>query len=103
MTAISSEWCNDQLLVELPADLGGPLPAALRELILAETRTGITVRLDAGAVEKVSTPGVQVLLAAADLIGRREARLVLAKPSEALVEAFSDLGLFANLMAWNVE
>ena len=79
------------------------MPAALRAVLLQETRAGTTVRLEAAAVDKVSTPCVQLLLAAADYITRREARFVLAKPSEALVEAFSDLGLFATLMTWNVE
>ena len=54
-------------------------------------------------VDAVSTAGIQMLLAAAEYVRRSEAKLLLAKPTEALVEGFADLGLFAELMAWNVE
>jgi chemotaxis protein CheX len=91
------------LHIKLPAALDNTVPAELKDVLLQETRAGTTVRLDAAAVDKVSTPCVQLLLAAAEFIARREARLVLATPSEALVEAFSDLGPFATLMTWNVE
>jgi anti-anti-sigma factor len=101
--ALESRRRKDAFHIKLPGDLDNALPAALREVVLRETRAGTTMRIDCAAVDKVSTPSVQLLLAAADYIGRQEARFVLANPSEALVEAFSDLGLFATLMTWNVE
>jgi len=47
------------------------------------------IRLDASAVETITTPCIQVLLAAA----RANDRLTVADPSEAMVSAFRDLGL----------
>ena len=91
------------LHIKLPADLDHSVPPALRERLLRDTTCGMTVRLECDAVTKVSTPSVQLLLAAAEFISGQGARFVLANPSEALVEAFSDLGLFATLMTWNVE
>ena len=103
MSAIQSRRLKDELEIKLPSVLDKAVPAVLRDVLLQETRAGTTVRLEAAAVDKVSTPCVQLLLAAAEFVTRRGARFVLAKPSEALVEAFNDLGLFATLMTWNVE
>lgn len=87
----------------LPPVLDVSAAAALRTCLLEATSPGTTIRIDSGAVDAVSTAGIQMLLAAAEYVRRSEAKLLLAKPTEALVEGFADLGLFAELMAWNVE
>ena len=52
------------------------------------------VVIDASAVSVLSTPMVMVLLSAA----RRTGGLTLQRPSEGLVDGFSTLGLFAEMM-----
>lgn len=57
------------------------------------------VIIDASAVTSFSTPMAMVLLSAA----RRTGGLALRRPSEALVEGFSTLGLFAAMMKMELE
>ena len=54
--AIQSRRSKDELSVKLPAVLGKAVPPALKDILLQETRAGTTVRLEAAAVDKVSTP-----------------------------------------------
>ncbi len=103
MTGLAADQIDHALLVALPAVLDVPAAAALRQRLLADAQPGQVIRLDAAAVVQMTTPAVQMLLAAADFIRRKRARLVLANPSDALVAAFGDLGLFSQLMAWEAE
>lgn len=54
--------------------------------------------LDAAAVEATGTPYILALAAAARARADAGAPAVLANPSSAVVDAFSDLGLFQDLM-----
>jgi anti-anti-sigma regulatory factor len=54
--------------------------------------------IDAGAVAKLTTAGVQVLLAAVASAGAKRLRLTLTAKSSALTEAFGDLGLAEFLL-----
>ncbi len=80
MPRLRADVARDVCTIRLRGDLDNALPAALREVVLRETRPGTTMRIDCAAVDKVSTPCVQLLVAAADYIGRREARFALANP-----------------------
>lgn len=77
----------------LPSSLGlvdsGPLLTALRDSLIARN----AVRVDGAAVERISTPCIQLLVAAA--LNARSEGLVfeLASPSSALNEALADLGV----------
>ncbi|MEM7043787.1 MAG: STAS domain-containing protein [Pseudomonadota bacterium] len=103
MSKLQSEQIDDTYQVTLPRVLDIPAAVELRENILEMAESGMTVSLQSDAVEQVTTPGVQVLMAVADYVERKNAKLTVVKPSEPLVDGFSDLGLFAQLMAWNVE
>jgi anti-anti-sigma regulatory factor len=63
----------------------------------------VTLTLDSGQVEQMTTPGLQILLAIAECAARREAAFKVVHPSEALIDAFRESGLFSNLMAWDLE
>ena len=103
MSGLQSEQMDDTYQVTLPRVLDIPAAAELRDGVLEMTESGMTVSIRSGGVEQVTTPGIQVLLAVADYAGRKNARFTMVEPSEALIDGFSNLGLFAQLMAWNVE
>lgn len=77
--------------------------AALREGLQKAVKRGKPVIVDAAQVDRLSTPCIQVLLAAGKGAEGNACRIVLAQASDAFVAAFSDLGLFANLMSWQAE
>jgi chemotaxis protein CheX len=77
----------------------GPLRDGLQKAM----KRGKPIVLDAALVDRLSTPCIQVLLAAGKSAEGAAARIVLAQASDAFVAAFSDLGLFANLMSWQAE
>lgn len=65
--------------------------------------TGGKVVIDASAVERLSTPCVQILLSAAQHMEQHGIPFVVKAPSDAFVSAFDDLGLFSFLMKWPVQ
>ena len=103
MSKLQSEQIEDTLHVTLPRILDIPAVVELRESILELAESGMTISIQSDAVEQVTTPGVQVLMAVAGYVERKNAKFTVVKPSEPLVDGFSDLGLFAQFMAWNVE
>ncbi|MDH3659459.1 MAG: STAS domain-containing protein [Alphaproteobacteria bacterium] len=103
MSGLQSELVDDVCQITLPRVLDIPAASDLRDTVLEMVDSEMTVTLRSDEVEQVTTPGIQVLLAVAAHVERKKARLTVAKPSEALVDGFSDLGLFSQLMAWNVE
>lgn len=103
MSGLQSDVVDNVCQITLPRILDIPGSAELRELILETVKPGINVSLKSDAVEQVTTPGIQVLMAVAAHIESQKANLIVAKPTDALIDGFSDLGLFSQLMAWNVE
>jgi anti-anti-sigma regulatory factor len=77
----------------------GPLRDGLQKAL----KRGKPVVIDAAQVDRLSTPCIQVLLAASKSAEAGGGRIVLAQASDAFVAAFGDLGLFASLMSWQVE
>jgi anti-anti-sigma regulatory factor len=73
--------------LDLPA--AGPLCRQLQEQVLS----GGPVLLDGAAVDRVSTPCLQVLVAARRSTESRGLRFELRDPSAALTNALADLGL----------
>ncbi|HEX6959355.1 MAG TPA: STAS domain-containing protein [Ferrovibrio sp.] len=61
------------------------------------------VEIDASAVDRLSTPCVQILLSAAQHMEQQGIPFVIKAPSDAFVSAFDDLGLFSFLMKWPVQ
>ena len=85
----------------------GPVALAARarpddaEAVLARLRAApadAEFVVDASAVEQLTTPLVLALVAAARARAEGGAPLAVARPSPAFVDAFSDLGLFQDLM-----
>lgn len=103
MTQIQCEMNNKVVNVALPSILDVPSSEALRDAILDSAAPGSTLKLDSKEVEQLTTPGIQVLLATAEWATRKEMAFKIANPSEALIEAFKDSGLFSQLMAWDLE
>lgn len=56
--------------------------------------------LDASKVEKITTPGVQLLLSAARSMGDNSGNFCINNPSENFINVFSDLGLSSQLNKW---
>jgi anti-anti-sigma regulatory factor len=86
------------------ADLGSilDLRAAqpLRDCLLAVLENGKPLRLEAAAVERVSTACIQVLLAGGAAFKEAGLGFRVQQPSETLVAALGDLGLGNWLEEW---
>lgn len=87
---------GDPAVLSLPPSLDLTAAASLREALLVRLEAG-GVDLDAGAVERVSTPGLQVLAAAAASARARGAAFRLRDVPAALADAIRDLGLAAAI------
>ena len=87
----------------LPGTLDNGGAPALRESFLSALEAGTAVVVAGAAVERVSTPCLQVMLARAAAVADAGRDFALAQPSEALISAFDDLGLFPVLMKWKIE
>ncbi len=76
-----------------------PLKAALEKALAG----GRPLKLDAGKVERLSTPCLQVLIAAEQAMKSADIALTLAAPSDAFIDTFNDLGAFSHLKQWTIE
>lgn len=87
--------------VNLPLvlDLGGA--HALRETFVHAGSAAGHVTVDAGQVERIGTPAIQVLLAAARAQTANNRSFTLRQPSEVVVKAFEDIGLIEELNRWS--
>ncbi|NJO36412.1 MAG: STAS domain-containing protein [Rhizobiales bacterium] len=103
MSGLQSEVVDETCQITLPRVLDIPAAAELRDTVLESVVSGMTVILKSDGVEQVTTPGIQVLMAVAAHVDFQKAKLTVAGPSDALINGFSDLGLFSQLMSWNVE
>lgn len=89
----NDETDQDPIRVELSSKLTNAEAEALAEKLKASLKARRRTVIRAGQVEKVSTAGIQVLLAAArDLPG-----VEIVDPSPALIEAADDLGVIQHL------
>ncbi|MEM0944819.1 MAG: hypothetical protein AAGI70_12835 [Pseudomonadota bacterium] len=83
-------------ILETPA--AANLAAAEAVVEVARTAAeGAVIEVKAAEVETVSTTYILALLSAAAGAAAGKWRFVLASPSPALIDAFSDLGLFQDL------
>src|SRR3546814_1342385 len=85
-----SDWSSDVCSSDLP------LLHSFHE-IMAQ---GGKVVIDAAAVDRLSTPCVQILVSAVQHMEQHGIPFVIRSPSDAFVTAFDDLGLFSYLMQW---
>ena len=103
MSALQCELVDDVCQVTLPRLLDIPVAAELKEAILEMLVPEMAVNIRSDAVEQVTTPGIQALMAVAAYAQNQKSALTLTKPTDALIDGFNDLGLFSQLMAWNIE
>lgn len=90
-----------EIRIKLPSHLDmGALPGLKEELLSALTATS-AVTVEAADVERVGTPALQLLLAAARDVLQGGRAFTLQAPSEALMLAFDDLGLGAQAREWS--
>jgi len=82
-----------------------PLLSSLQEALSANPPQGSSSKIviEASAVDRLSTPCVQVLIGALQEMEQSGIPFVLKSPSDAFVSAFDDLGLFSYLMKWPVQ
>jgi len=82
--------------IDLPETAG--MDAAISLADQLKTLGAQPVVLDAAAVEGMSTPFVLTLVSAIRSRGDDDARIQVENPSPPFLDAFSDLGLFGDLM-----
>lgn len=75
----------------------------LRDALIGAMSSDAPFKVDAAAVERISTPCVQVILAAAKAMEQSNREFTLFGPSDAFVTAFDDLGLFPVISTWRIE
>lgn len=76
-----------------------PLKTVFEEAIAG----GRPLTVDAEAVDRLSTPCIQVLIAAEAGMKATKQPFKLAKPSDAFIENFNDLGIYSLLSKWDIE
>ena len=90
------ETSSDEPLITLPPDCG-----------LAETEVFLdalndadiqSIVIDASIVEKMSAPCALAVVSAVKHAEKSSAKIAVVKPAPPFVDAFSDLGLFQDLM-----
>jgi anti-anti-sigma regulatory factor len=84
----------------LPVTLDMRNAQELKDRLLAALELNPVLQLDGSGTTHVATPGVQILLAAAQSAKSKGGNLVLIEPSSALEEAFHDLGLTHAYSEW---
>ena len=99
MTEISElpAAAGDPAIIELPPDIGFVAARGLHERLLA-VRNVSDVAFDASKVESLSTAALLVLVSFLNARGDRTPPAAVVNPSGPFVDAFSELGLFGNLM-----
>ena len=86
------------LLLPTSLDLGNAND--WKERLLAALTLNPVLKLDGSETNHATTPGIQILLAAAQSAKSKGGKIVLTNPSPALEAAFGDLGLASTLCEW---
>ncbi len=84
----------------LPASLDLGNAQDWKERLMAALTLNPVLKLDGSETTHVATPGIQILLAAAQSAKSKGGKVVLMNPSSALEAAFEDLGLAHVLAEW---
>jgi anti-anti-sigma regulatory factor len=84
----------------LPASLDLGNAQDWKERLIAALTLNPVLELDGSETMHVTTPGIQILLAAAQSAKSKGGTMVLMNPSSALEAAFDDLGLTHTLQGW---
>jgi anti-anti-sigma regulatory factor len=71
-----------------------------KERLIAALTLNPVLKLDGSETNHVTTPGIQILLAAEQSARSKGGKIVLSNASSALEAAFDDLGLSDTLREW---
>lgn len=94
---------NSQGEVELPEILDLTSVQELRERLATALAEHNSIHIDAGKVERVGTPAVQVLLAVGRDLTADDRKIIITKVSDVFKSAFRDLGLDEQFSEWSEE
>lgn len=86
----------------LPAVLDLLAAESLREVIRESLVLGGRLDIDASQVERMSTPCIQVLMAAGRALKEGGITFSIDRPSDAFINGFYDLGLGSELADWTM-
>jgi chemotaxis protein CheX len=88
-------------VVALPAILDMAAAQALKDTLSDVIAADVDITVDGAPVERVGTPAIQVLLAAAKSAAAGGRSFSLVQPSDVLRSAFADLGMAEVLARWS--
>lgn len=91
----------DTVEIILPAQLDMAALPSLKEALEAAATSLSALRVDGSGVERVGTPAIQLLLAAAKAFSSAERGFALEAPSQELSSALDDLGLGLQTCQWS--
>jgi anti-anti-sigma regulatory factor len=86
--------------LKLPAQLDLGALSSLKEELEAAAASENTLLVEGGMVERVGTPAIQLLLAAARAFSGEGRGFELTNPSQTLSSALADLGVPLNFPEW---
>lgn len=101
MTGIRWIEETDRIGIGLPADLDLPMAQTLLDASRHALSTPRAIRVDAEAVERMSTACAQILVAASRSAVERGVEFAIIHPSDALVAFCADIGLADWLRRWS--
>lgn len=87
----------------LPATLDAGLVLPLRNALAQDCKELAGVEIDGAEVEWIGTPSIQILVAAGLTFDSEGRPFRITGASDALKQAFADLGLLSALERWSVE
>jgi anti-anti-sigma factor len=92
---------TDSQAIELPGSLDIRTAPELKESLIAMLAASPDLRVVGNGVGIATTPGLQLLMAAASSAEKQGGRLVLVDPSPALCAAFTDIGCGSLITDWS--
>ena len=75
----------------------------LKDVLRKALSKGKPLAVDAASIERMSTPCIQILIAAAAALKEADTNFTLMSPSDAFIDSFNELGLFPVHKQWNIE
>lgn len=90
-------------MFELPNILNLSVAEDLREIFIESVSTDSDLLINAENVETITTPCMQVLIAAGRTLEEKDHKLQIHSPSPAFIAAFNDLGFNEFIEKWSIK
>lgn len=94
---------DGHLLVELPSALELRFSKSLKETLVEALAAAKPLRIDAAAVERISTACIQILIAFVEAARQAEISVTFCRPSASFSSALDNLGLALVTSHWKME